>query len=277
MRRRFLPYLIIACAIFAFIWANSTIRAFCTEITFPFRRVLVWAESHISMRLSAAWRGFCDGPTRETHLVEIDRLRIMLQTSDAIAQENVALREALQWQQSQPLQVVAAPIWSYGGGLGVWPRLQLSAGSLQGVQTGDIVLVPEGLVGRISENVTLHTSEVILLSDPACRVAAEVPGGAKGVIQGMQGVDFGESAEEPLLYTTHPLSMRFIARNANLTPGQSVYTEGSGGLFLRGLKIGTITERRENPAELLSEVLVEPAVNPTTLKTVFVLTRTKTP
>ena len=153
----------------------------------------------------------------------------------------------------------------------------LSAGSLQGIQTGDIVLVPEGLIGRISENVTLHTSEVILLSDPACRVAAEVPGGAKGVIQGMQGVDFGESSEEPLLYTTHPLSMRFIARNANLTPGQSVYTEGSGGLFLRGLKIGTITERRENPAELLSEVLVEPAVNPTTLKTVFVLTRTKTP
>ncbi len=273
MRRRFLPFFLIFLAIAAFVGANSHVRAFCTEVTYPFQRILNWAGDHISSRFAAAWRGFCDGATRDTTAVEIDRLRVMLQATESIIHENDALRKALDWKTQQPATVIAAPVWSHGGGLGVWPKLKLAAGSLRGIQPGDTVLVPEGLVGRIDENVTLHTSEVVLLSDPACRVAAEVPGGAKGIIQGTQGIDFAKEENEPLLYLTHPLSMRFIARNVSLQPGQVIFTEGSGGLFPRGLKIGTVIERREDAANLLSEVLVEPAVEPTTLTTVFVLTR----
>jgi rod shape-determining protein MreC len=275
MRRRFFPYFLIAIAIIAFIGANSHVRALCAEVSYPFQRIMEWASSHVSARFTAAWRGLCDGPMRESATIEIERLRVMLQASEEIVRENNHLREVLGWRDRQPNTVVAAPVWSHGGGLGVWPKLEIGAGSLKGIAPGDTVLVPEGLVGRIGEKVTLHKSEVILLSDPACRVAADVPGGAKGIVQGAQGVDYGTNKDEPLLYSVAPLSMRFIARNVVLKPGQTLFTEGSGGLFPRGLKIGTVIERRENPADLLSEVLVEPAVDPTTLKTVFVLTRAK--
>jgi rod shape-determining protein MreC len=273
MRRRFLPYLLILAAVIIFIGGHARIRAICTETTYPFQRVLKGVGGQFSSRLSAAWRGLCDGPSRDTSAIEIDRLRVMLATFDDTIRENAHLRELLEWRTPQPPNVVAAPVWSHGGGLGVWPRLQLAAGSLKGIQVGDTVLVPEGLVGRIADSVTLHTSEVILLSDPACRVAAEVVGGVKGVVQGDLGDDFGTREDEPLLYTTRPLRMNYIARNVMLQPGQVLYTEGSGGLFPRGLKIGTISERREPPASLLSDVLVEPAVHPTSLRTVFVLTR----
>lgn len=272
MRRRFLPYLLIFCAIIAFLLGNTSVRSFCSEITHPFQRVFGRAEAQVTSRLSAAWRGLCDGPMRDTSATEIDRLRVMLLDAEVVARENDQLREALNWIREQPFSVIAAPVWSHGGGLGAWPKLRLAAGSRHGIRPGDTVLVPEGLVGRIDENVSLNTCDVILLSDPACRVAAEVIGGAKGIVQGAQGIDFGTNEEEPLLYATHPLQMRFIARNVALQAGQHVFTEGSGGLFPRGFKIGTITERHEDPADLLAEVLIEPAVDPTTLKTVFILT-----
>jgi rod shape-determining protein MreC len=272
MRRRFLPYLIILIAAIVFIGGHARVRAFCTEATYPLQRVFNGVGAQISSRLSAAWRGFCDGPSRDTSAIEVDRLRVMLATFEDTIRENTHLRDLLEWRAPQPPNVVAAPIWSHGGGLGVWPKLRLAAGSLKGIQAGDTVIVPEGLVGRIADSVTPHTSEVILLSDPACRVAAEVIGGAKGVVQGDLGEDFGAREDEPLLYTTKPLRMRYIARNIVLQPGQVIYTEGSGGLFPRGLKVGTVSERREDPASLLSEVLIEPAVHPTSLRTVFVLT-----
>lgn len=272
MRYRLLSTFLILSAIVAFIFGNASVRAFCTEACYPFQRISHWAQSHISSRFIAAWRGLCDGPTHDNFKVEIDRLQVLLQANETIAQENEQLRRALRWQKSQPFTVVAAPVWSHGGGLGVWPRLQLAIGSLNGIKEGDVVIVPEGLVGRIADSVTPHTSEVILLSDPACRVAVEVPGGVKGIVQGAQGIDFGTRADEPLLYTVAPLALRFISRNAPLTAGQPLFTEGSGGLFVRGIKVGTVLERHDQASNLLSDVLVEPAVNPTLLKTVFVLT-----
>ncbi|MBQ9694214.1 MAG: rod shape-determining protein MreC [Kiritimatiellae bacterium] len=273
MRNRTVFYILGFCAILLFLLCNTTMRAICNEAIYPFQRISTWMKSQTSSRLVAAWRGLCDGPTRDNFSIEIDRLRIMLQESEAIAQENVALRKALDWKNRQLFNVIAAPVWSHGGGLGVWPRLQLAVGSVNGVAKGDIVVVPEGLVGRIADSVTTHTSEVILLSDPGCHVAVEVPGGVKGVVQGAQGHDFGRSADEPLLYTIQPFVMRFVSRNAPVTPGDVLYTEGSGGLFARGIKVGTILEREISSANLLAEILVEPAVDPTLLRTVFVLTR----
>ena len=272
MRRRVIITFVTLCASVIFLFCNSAIRGFCSEMTYPFQRMLSKASFQIRSRFVAAWRGLCDGPTRDNYAIEVERLRVMLQDSDLIAQENRVLRQTLAWQERIPYKVVAAPIFSYGGGLGVWPRLQLAAGSANGIAPGNIVLVPDGLVGRIADSVTLHTSEVILLSDPASRVAAEVPGGVKGIVQGAQGIDYAEHEKESLLYVSHPLVMRFVAKNAALSPGQELYTEGSGGLFIRGIKIGTIIERKNNTADLLSEILVEPTVDPTLLNTVFILT-----
>ena len=275
MRNRVLWYTLIACGIIAFICWNATIRAVCNEAVYPFQRVSTWANSHIAMRFAAAWRGLCDGPMRETAAIEIDRLRVMLQESEVVVQENQLLREALNWRSRQRFNVVAAPVWSHGGGLGVWPRLQLAMGSNSGIAAGDIVVVPDGLVGRIADSVTPHTSEVILLSDPACRVAVEVPGGVKGILQGAAGRDFGSRKDEPFLYAIDPLLLKFVSRNAVVTPGATLYTEGSGGLFMRGIKVGTIIEREIVPEDCLAKILVEPAVDSTLLRIVFVLTNTQ--
>lgn len=271
--RRFLPLLLILAASLLFILANQTVRGICSEVTYPFRRISGWIWSQVSDRVEASWRGFCDGYTVQAGEAEMERLRVMLNEMEALANENADLRRALEWKQRQPFRTLAVPVWSHGGGLGVWPRLTLGAGASQGIAAGDAVVVPEGLVGRVADGVTDHTCEVILLSDTVCRVAAEIPGVAKGIVQGSTGEDYGTLPEEDLLYRSHPLKMRFIGRDTDLTEGQEVVTEGSGGIFPRGLVIGYVTGRQPDASGLLAEVFVEPAADAALLDTVFVLTR----
>lgn len=270
--RRFLPLFLIIVGSILFILANSTVRGFCSELTYPFRRVSGWMWSQVSDRMEAAWRGFCDGTMRFETEVELERLRVLLSETESLATENAALRQALAWKSRQPFKTVAAPVWSYGGGLGVWPRLTLGVGSNAGISAGDAVVVPEGLVGRVAEGVTPHTCEVILLSDTGCRVAAEIPGLTKGIIQGCGGDDFGNFEDEDLLYQGHPLKMRFVGRDVELMEGREIVTEGSGGIFPRGIVIGHVLGRQLDASGLLTEVLVAPTVDSTLLDTVFVLT-----
>ncbi len=259
-------------AVGLFVMWNATVRGFCSEVTYPFRRVGHWASAQVADRFGAAWRGLCDGSLRLDAAREMERLQIMLCEAEAMVEENAALRQALGWKEREPRHVVAAEVWSHGGGLGVWPRLTLGVGSDQGISAGDAVVVAEGLVGRVAPGVSAHVCEVVLLSDPACRVAVEVPGVAKGIVQGVQGVDYGETPEETLLYVANPLMMRYVGKDVELNLREVILTEGSGGLFPRGLVVGTVLKQSLSETGLLSEVLVEPAVNPVLLRTVFVIT-----
>ena len=270
MRRLVFLFAFVA-AVFAFLWGNTAVRVFCAEATYPFRRVAEWMGGQLSDRFGAAWRGFCDGPSRAVAEEEVERLRVMLREASRTAQENAELREALGWAKAQPRHVVAAPVWSHGGGLGVWPRLTLGVGSARGIVAGDTVVAPEGLVGRVAEGVSPHLCEVILISDPASRVAVEIPGVAKGILFGGQGGDFGKAPGESLLYSGAPLTLRYLRHGEMVKPRQIVLTEGSGGLFPRGLTVGTVVAMRKGDG-LLAEAVVEPAADPVLLHTVFVLT-----
>ncbi|MEG1479726.1 MAG: rod shape-determining protein MreC [Kiritimatiellia bacterium] len=274
MKRRLISFFSILALIVTLYLCHAPLRTFCTEAVYPFRRLSTWVNEQVAVRFSAAWRGLCDGPIRATSELEVERLRVMLEVAERTAQETEELRAALGWVRTQPTNVLAVPVWSHGGGLGVWPRLVLGAGSESGISAGDTVVVPEGLVGRIDAGVTAHTSEVILISDPGCRVAAEVFGVAKGIVEGARGNDWGRSSEEDALYVAQPLRLRFIDKAARLVARQQVLTEGSGGLFPRGIVIGSIVEKVQgDPEDLLGEARIEPAVNPALLRTVFVLRR----
>lgn len=271
--RRALRWLLPVLAVLLFLWGGGTVRRVCAEAQYPFQRASGWARGQVTQRLAAAWRGLCDGPARLDAEAEADRLRTMLREADRLAAENAELRRALGWARGQEARLVAAPILSHGGGLGVWPRLTLGVGAAHGVGPGDVVVAPEGLVGRVAE-VTAHTSTVMLLSDPASRVAAVIPGVATGIVEGDAGEDFGADAGESLLYAPRPLAMRFVDKDAALKPRrQTVLTEGSGGRYPRGLVIGTLVARKRETSDLLAEAWVEPAVDPTLLRVVFVRVR----
>lgn len=207
-------------------------------------------------------------PRREL-LKEIDEYRRQnqqlkeqqLQTA-AIARENDQLRALLGWQRQTPWTLKLANVvmrdpanW--------WHTIQIDLGSRDGVQTNQPVLTADGLVGRVSA-VGLVSSQVVLIGDPNCRVAALVENDTHdmGVLT---------SSGDPLGSSVVP--MNYLASSANLKPGQDVITSGLGGIFPKGIPIGKVVDFQQIEEGLAIEANVKLNANLGALEQVWVMFR----
>src|SRR5262249_6874926 len=98
--------------------------------------------------------------------------RIQARQAEETARQNDRLRQLLGWQRQAPctLKLVCVVLGEHAN----WSRkVQIGLGSRDGIQVNEPVLTADGLVGRIS-SVSLTRSQVLLLGDPGCKVAAQV-------------------------------------------------------------------------------------------------------
>jgi len=196
----------------------------------------------------------------ETTRGEIGRLRIIESRFRDLERENAQLRHALDFKKATHFDVVAAQVirrqpttW--------WQTVDIDAGSQRGVGAQLAVLSNEGLVGKIDRIYKdQNRSSVLLLTDEKCQVSARVEGSPEvGILSGQRGRFDGS----PLL------RLRFLSTDANLHPGQRVFTTGRGKIFQANILLGTIVSVEKGALD--SEALVRPAVNFADLGTVFVV------
>jgi len=122
------------------------------------------------------------------------------------------------------------------------------------------VITVKGLIGR-TVAVTERTADVLLLSDPACRVSVRVAGpGVFGVAEGL-----GARPGEPLR-----VRIQYLAHDADVQPGHEVVTSGMGGLFPRGLLVGHVDRVELAEGGLYQTAWVEPAAALESLEFAFV-------
>ncbi len=162
---------------------------------------------------------------------ENQQLRFEALQAQSINRENARLRQLVGWQarQSRKLKLASVVLREPSNW---WRMVQIDRGSRDGMTNNLPVLDPVGaLVGRIS-SVSLTHSQVLLLGDAGCHVAAlvEDEGGDTGVL--------GVSA--PL--TSGLVELGFLSKNANIKPGQLVKTSGLGGIFPKDILIGKIVD-----------------------------------
>ena len=181
--------------------------------------------------------------------------------NSATARENDKLHALLGWQQTQPWKLKLANVvmrdpanW--------WLTVQIDLGSRDGVRENMPVITEGGLVGRIS-SVSLTRSQVVLISDPNCRVSATVENAARdmGVVIASGPVD------------TSIVNLTYLASGANLKPGQNVVTSGLGGIFPPGIPIGQIVDSRSVEYGLYTEARAKLNANLGSLEQVSVLFR----
>jgi len=115
-------------------------------------------------------------------------------------------------------------------------------------------------VGRVS-SVGLTRSQVLLLGDPYCRVAARIenPAHDTGIVGGSGPLE------------SQFVEMGFLSRNADLKPGQHVWTSGLGGVFPKDILIGTIVDSHPEAYGLSTVARVKLAANLGALEEVWVL------
>lgn len=184
--------------------------------------------------------------------------------------ENTELRRALGFVERNP-GLVAAEVLSYGGADAWSQRVRLGKGSNHGLRLHAPVLTEDGLVGHIVE-LTDTTADVLLLSDPNSHVACEVPDSdgnpVRGILSGAGSAlpDFLGPASAP-----SPLHIDYLDRHASPAPGGLAVTSGLGGLYPRGIALGTVREVTFDTSGLFQRASLEPTVPLHALRIVFVL------
>ncbi len=172
--------------------------------------------------------------------------------------QNDDFREQLELDESwREMDRVNATVFSRSPSNYKW-AVEIDRGRSSGIRPDNAVLAPEGLVGKVIRAST-NTATVLLLIDPTGAAGATVEGeGNNGTVLGNGGSEF--------------LSLEFIRTDADVNVGDTVVTSGQdGGIFPRGISIGSVAEVGGEEADVSKDITVEPFVDFDDLTTVLVL------
>jgi rod shape-determining protein MreC len=172
------------------------------------------------------------------------------------------LRHALNYRERSVFKLVPAVVVTRDSSTW-WHTITVNRGKEDGIETDMAVVTDEGLVGKTT-TVASNISIVLLVSDENCRVAATVEGTRE------QGIVSGERVTTGI---TPSLYLNFLSKQADLKPGQKVYTSGMGGVFPSGLPIGMVKTFRVR--ELDGQAQLTPAMDLSHLEDVFIVTGRK--
>jgi rod shape-determining protein MreC len=192
---------------------------------------------------------------------ENEQLKAVALQANQFAQENARLSQQVGWQAKMPWRMKAARVvlrdpanW--------WSTVQIDVGSQQGIQPNMPVMAIDGLVGRITA-VGLTRSQVVLIGDPNCRVAAYVENEARD-----NGVTGDSSPLEREL-----VELNYLGRNAVIKPGHRVLTSNMGGNYPSGIPVGVIVDARQVDYGLSTEARVKLFAKLGSLEEVWVITQ----
>jgi rod shape-determining protein MreC len=177
-----------------------------------------------------------------------------------LQKDNEHLRSVLGYRERSAFRLVPATVLGHDAGAW-WSTMKIGKGSRDGIAPDMPVITDKGLVGKTTA-VSSDMSEVLLVTDENCKVAAKVEGTRE------QGISAGTRNGGGELQLT------FLSKLADLQPGQKVYTAGvSGGIFPSGISLGTVKSFRA--CELDGEAVLEPVADTGSIEEVFVITGAK--
>jgi rod shape-determining protein MreC len=149
----------------------------------------------------------------------------------------------------------------HGRGIRDVTTMTLTAGSNAGVTRLSPVVSPEGVVGMVT-TVDPTMSEAMIWTHPDFRVSAmNEDGTAFGIVQ----------AHAASATTGYLMELRGIPFRSQLAPGSQVVSSGLGGVWPRGIPIGTVLSEVSTSEGWARSYLVRPAVSPADVGAVMIL------
>ena len=135
----------------------------------------------------------------------------------------------------------------------------INVGSDNGIQENMTVIADEGLVGYVV-SVTSNTAKIQTITDSASATSCLASTTRDSMI--CKGTVEKNSI----------LKAEYISTDSNIIQGDSVETSGLGGIYLKGIHVGTIKKVVEGTNKTDSYALIETAVDFEKLETVLVIT-----
>lgn len=133
----------------------------------------------------------------------------------------------------------------------------IDKGSASGFEVGMPVCSSGGVIGQIIE-VSANTSTVRLITDDQSGVSAMIQGSrAQGVLQGQ---------------ADGTLRLEYVVSDAEVATGDIVITSGIGGMFPKGLPLGTVASIDRAPHAVYYTIVVRAASSAESNEEVLVIT-----
>jgi rod shape-determining protein MreC len=183
------------------------------------------------------------------------------QVLPTLTSENERLRQLLKLGRRMRTPFVAAEVLHQAQATD--PRmLLLSVGRTAGVATFDPVVAPEGLIGVVW-SVSANTSAAMTWAHPEFRVSAfTANGNASGIVAASPSATGSDAY----------LEFRGVPYRDSIPAGTVVLSSGLGGVYPKGIPIGTVAGVMREQAGWERVYRVRPAANPGAIGHVLVLT-----
>ena len=241
---------------------SGRVRSFVRDAVAPLQSLVAGASRQGQETIKLA-RGVSQLMTENQRQAgEIAQLRLRLNELESLEDETRKLRRLLEYRTREPRRLLACEVLGRDAS-GWWQMLRLDKGSDDGVRTDMAVTSPEGLIGRVISTTT-RTSDVLLISDPKCKISVLVSRSqAFGIVAGR-----GVTAQG--LPVCHMEFINVDRRHA-VQNGDEVVTSGLGGVFPKDLLVGRLENVKTNETGLYAEADVVLAADLGALDYVFVV------
>lgn len=184
----------------------------------------------------------------ETELRELE----IIKAENAILQADMNLTQKYSSYKTIPAYVINRDVSNYSS------TLILNVGEKDGIKENMTVIADKGLVGHVI-SVENSTCKVQVIIDPASTVSCTISTTGESII--CKGT----------LENNQILRASYIPTGAELIQGDAVYTSGIGGIYPKGIIIGTIKEIITTSNITDRYAIVEPVVDFSKVDTVLLI------
>lgn len=196
--------------------------------------------------------------TRQDNLALLEENRKLLNSIAGLKetqQENIRLSKLLHFEEKFTLQSVIARVIAKDVST-EFRSIRINRGENSGIKKNMAVVTDEGIVGRVLRT-TRTTSDIVTILDLLSAVDAIVERSrARGIVEGL---------------TDESCQLKYALRTDDIQPGDVLISSGLGGIFPKGIVVGTVSKVNRKPFGISQEVEVHPSVDFTKLEEVLVV------
>lgn len=185
------------------------------------------------------------------------RHAVELQQLPALQSENEHLRQLLETRQSLQQPARVAEILHAGRDV-FEQRLIVSAGTQQGVSSGQAVVDGQGVIGQVTRAYPF-SSEVTLITDRELAVPVQVER------NGLRAIAFGHGRDGML-------DLPYLPVNVDIREGDKLVTSGIDGIYPLGLAVATVKKIERNVDSPFAHIVCMPTAGTDRFRQVLILT-----
>lgn len=254
-----LAVVVICSLVVRFTGSNPVSNAIRTVFA-PFQNGVAYVAARVNSITSFIWEADEYRKQNMELTAKVNELTAQNRDAENYRQENERLQELLELKVSiEDYSTVAAQVIAYSTN-NWYDTLEINKGKAAGIDVGNSVVTPEGVVGRViaaGENWATVSSIINTGSATGVKIPRT---GEIGVVEGeselcMQGL----------------CRVSFIGNESGLIIGDLLETSGTGGIYPSGFVVGRVTEVEADNTGKLKNALVEPAVDFAHLREVLVI------